>query len=135
QIANTKIDFESLLGSNVQVVKKGQAQAASSAQAAAQSAGFHVYEPGKLPAGTALTQMQVVGEQIVNVKADGAKLQSLLDALQIKDVKVPSKLDGATITVHRYPIVVMNYASARDPLTFVQSRSPEVTLPAGVDLA
>ena len=135
QIANSKIDFESLLGSNVQVVKKGQAQSASSAQAAAQSAGFHVYVPGKLPAGAELTQMQVVGEEIVNVKADGAKLQSLLDALQIKDVKVPAKLDGATINVHRYPIVVMNYTTGRDPLTFVQSRSPEVMLPPGVDLA
>ncbi len=135
QIANSNIDFESLFGSNVQVVKKGEAKTVANAQAASQAAGFRVFAPSSVPNGATLKETQVVGEGIVNFKADAAKLQTLLDALQIKDAKIPAKLDGATITLHRYPIVAMSYSTGRDPLNFVQSKSPEVTLPDGVDLA
>ena len=135
QIANTNIDFQSMIASNVQVVKKAEPHTVANVQAAAQSAGYHVYAPSNLPAGTQLSQVQVVDEGIVNFKADSSKLQALLDALQIKDVQVPAKLDGATISLHRYPIVVMNYSTGRDPINLVQSKSPEVTLPDGVDLA
>ncbi len=135
QLANANIDFQSMVGNDVQVVTKPETHAVADVQAASQSAGFHVFAPTTLPAGAQLSQVQVVSEGLVNFKADTSKLQAVLDALQIKDVQIPSKLDGAAISLHRYPIVVMNYSSARDPLNFVQSKSPEVTLPSGVDLA
>lgn len=136
QIRSSNIDFESLVGSSVQKVKDpGQPPRAADAEEASRLAGFHVRTPSALPSGAHLSQIYVQGEGIVRVTADTAKLQSLLDLLQIKDVKAPQQLNGKTVTLRKPPTVVMNYSTGREPLSFIQARSPEVELPAGVNLS
>ncbi len=136
QLRNSNIDFESLIGNNTQVVKQaGEPQLVAGPEAAAQLAGMKVFVPGTLPAGTKLAETRVQGEGVATFTADSSKLQSLLDVLQISDVKVPTQLNGASVTVRKPPIVMMRFDTGRDPLTFVQARSPEVTLPQGVNLA
>jgi hypothetical protein len=136
QIKATNIDFESLLSKNVNKVKDpGQPTTVADAAAASKAAGFAVQYPSSLPAGTTLRDIQVQGEGVVEITADTAKLQSLLDALQIRDVKVPVQLDGAMISVRKPPVVVMQFNTGRDPLSLLQGPSPSVALPEGVKLA
>jgi hypothetical protein len=136
QIKNTNIDFESIISSNVTRVKDpGKPQIVANASAASQAAGFTVKTPGTLPQGAVLGTIEVQGEGIVEATADTARLQTLLDALQINDVKAPAKLNGAKLTIRKPAMVVMNYTTQRDPLSFVQARSPELSLPDGVSLS
>jgi hypothetical protein len=136
QIQNTNIDFQGMIGKSVQKVKTPDSPAlVADVAAATKAAGFAVRVPQTLPSGYSLQEIRVQGESIVNVTADTAKLQSLLDALQINDIKPPAKLNGAVITLRKPAMVMLSYTTGRDPVTLIQGPSPEVTLPAGVNLA
>ena len=136
QIKNTNIDFEGMIGSSVEKVKTPDSPAVvADVAAATKSAGFDVRAPQTLPSGYSLKEIRVQGESIARITADTAKLQSLLDALQINDVKPPAKLNGAVIMVRKPAMVIMSFTTGRDPVTLIQSTSPEVSLPDGVNLA
>ena len=136
QIKDTNINFESMLATDVQKVKTPTAPVVvADAAAASNAAGFTVRVPQTLPAGFSLSEVRVMGEGTVRITADTAKLQALLDALQINDVKPPAALKGAVITVHRPASVMLSYATRSDPVTVIQGTSPEITLPDGVSLA
>ncbi|MEP7199471.1 MAG: hypothetical protein ABI874_06620 [Chloroflexota bacterium] len=136
QIANSKIDVESLISKNVEVVKKAaEPQAVSNAAAASQAAGFAVKTPRQLPAGMTLVETLVQGESIVRVTADTAVLQALLDTLNIKDIKAPAKLNGAVVTLRKPAMVMMRYKTSSNATVLMQAHSPEVALPAGVSMA
>jgi hypothetical protein len=103
--------------------------------AATAKAGFTVAEPSYLPGGLALDTVSVSGEARAVLAVSSARLRSVLDALGLHDVTVPAGLDGRDITVHTYPLVTQRYRADKSRLELMQSRSPEVGLPAGVDLA
>ncbi len=136
QLQNSNLDFKSMLGSNVEVVKKsGEPKEVSSSAEAAQLAGFQVRAPKDLPNGLQLSATRVSDGETVRVTADVAKAQAVLDTLGIDDLKIPEKLNGANVTVSTSPGVVMQFSSGRQNVTLAQSRSPQIELPAGVDLA
>jgi len=136
QIKNTKIDFEGMIGSNVEKVKTPSSPAVVvDVAAATKAAGFTVRVPQTLPSGYALQEIRVQGESIARVTADTTKLQALLDALQINDIKPPTKLNGAVLTIRKPAMVVMSFSTGHDPVNLMQGASPEVTLPDGVNLA
>jgi hypothetical protein len=58
-----------------------------------------------------------------------------LDALGITDVRPPSGLDGQVATLRVPPTVAVTYANGEGRVRFLQAQSPEVTAPAGVNLA
>jgi hypothetical protein len=107
---------------------------ASPAMASA-AAGFAVGTPSFLPAGLALDTVAVSGEGRARLGLSSARLRGLLDALDLRDVQVPAGLDGQELVVHTFPVVQQSYRDERGRLDLLQSRSPEVSLPAGVDLA
>jgi hypothetical protein len=74
------------------------------------------------------------GEHAARVTADTSKLQEVLAALEIGDVAVPQGLDGQTATIRVPPIVRTVYANGKQEVSLFQARSPEVTLPPGLDL-
>jgi hypothetical protein len=74
------------------------------------------------------------GERAARITADSRKLQEILDALAITDVKAPAFLDGQTATIRMPPVVRAVYANGITEVSFFQARRPEVTLPAGIDL-
>jgi hypothetical protein len=136
QIRSTNIDFQAMFGSSVQEVKTPTSPAVVADSAAAtKAAGFNVLVPQALPSGYSLQEIRVQGEGITRITADTSKLQSLLDALQINDIKPPAKLNGAVLTVRKPAMVVMSFTTGRDPVSLVQGPSPEVTLPDGVNLS
>ena len=102
---------------------------------AAAAAGFAVETPAYLPDGLALDTVAVTGEGRARLGVSTARLRELLAALDLRDVEVPAGLDGQDLTVHMYPVVAQKYSAGNRRLALVQSRSPEVSLPTGVDLA
>jgi len=65
-----------------------------------------------------------------------AKLRTLLDRLDLRDVTVPSGLDGKVVDVRKPPIVFQQFRSggggARANL--MQANSPEIAVPPGMDI-
>lgn len=102
--------------------------------AAGASAGFPVRLPTALPPGLALTGIEVAGEHAARITGDTTALHQMLEALGIRDLRVPSALDGQTALVKVPPVVRIRYDYGNQHVGFYQGRSPEVTLPAGVDL-
>lgn len=105
-----------------------------SAGLASAAAGFPVETPAFLPEGFAVDTVAVTGEGRARLGVSSARLRALLDALDLRDVDIPAGLDGQDLTVHMYPVVHQRFRSERSKLALVQSRSPEVSLPAGVNL-
>jgi hypothetical protein len=58
----------------------------------------------------------------------------LLDELAIDDIAIPTGLDGQTLTVRIAPVVTTSYRFGQRVVQLSQSRSPEVSFPAGLDL-
>jgi len=106
----------------------------SSLAAAAGPAGFSVAAPAYLPAGLALDTVAVSREGRARLSVSASRLRDLLAALDLNDVDVPAGLDGQQIAVHTLPVVIQSYRSDRHRLSLIQARSPEISLPTGVDL-
>jgi hypothetical protein len=136
QLKEGTVDVEALLSRDTQVLKKpGEPQVIDNTVAAGEIAGIHVSVPTALPEGMNLAQIRVQGEAAARFTADTVKLRQLLDLLDIRDIQVPEQLNGTTVTVHVPPAVIMKYTKGNVSVTLMQSHSPEITLPLGVDLS
>jgi hypothetical protein len=78
------------------------------------------------------------------VQLDTAKLEGLAQAVGAEEIEIPAWWNGATIDVAAPPVVAMRYmrpstaGETPDPesaFVLLQSRTPEVELPEGFDLA
>lgn len=115
----------------------GDPVAQPSAGAASAVAGYTVATPAYLPNGFApdSVAVTVTGEGRARFGVTTSRLREVLAALDLRDVEVPAGLDGQDVSVHLYPVVAQKFSRNRARLALVQSRSPEVGLPSGVDLA
>jgi len=59
----------------------------------------------------------------------------VMDALGIRDLRVPDGLDGQAVTIHVPPVAMVRYEHGSRHTRLFQARSPEVAVPDGVDLA
>ena len=131
-----RLDLKTLLDENAQVVREpGPALPVVSLEQAAQVAGFDLKVPGWMPAGSHIIEMSVTGEGVARVTANGARLQQVMDFLGITDLEVPPGLDGQVLTVRVPPAVMVRYEHQGRRTRFFQAPSPEVTMPAGFELA
>jgi hypothetical protein len=103
-------------------------------EAAGAAAGLSLRQPAYLPGGFALDTVLVEPEESAQLTVNEPKLRALLDALELQDVAIPAGLAGRTVTVRRPPVVIEHYRRGRAEIHWVQAKSPEVALPAGVDL-
>lgn len=135
QLQARETDFEHLLADNVQVITDpGDPVTVKSLEQASKRAGFNVAVPSAAPDNAKL-EIQVQGEGEVKLTGDTAKLQSILDALGITDVQIPAALNGAVVNVRKPAAVMLTYTTPRGEVSLMQSPSPEVNLPPGVNLA
>ena len=136
QLRSSEIDLPRLIGENVQVLQDpGPPKAAASLEEAAAATGIRVRVPGWLPPEVTLRETAYRGPGRVQVVADTARLEQLLDFLGIDDVEVPPALDGQTATIDVPAMVKLTYANDRGAeVHFLQARSPEVSLPEGVEV-
>ncbi len=116
------------------VGEPGPPRAYPSLAAAAAAAGVPVRRPTWVPNGLTADSVFVQGDARVRLGVDSAKLRAVLDALDLRDVTVPPGLDGRWIDVHKPPLLVQRYRGDRGTARFVEAQSPEVSVPAGVDV-
>lgn len=130
-----KIDIEALLADSLEVTKApGEPVEVDSAERAAEMAGIPLLLPHTPDAEP--PKVVVVGDRAARFTANVERLEGLAEALGVDDVSIPQSLDGATVTLNSPSHVVMRYQTNGNwKMTFIQSRSPEITLPEGVDLA
>ena len=132
------VNLPDIVGEHVQVLQEPTPPVpmVSAAQAGA-AAGITVRLPAWLPPEVELTDIAMTGPGLVRVRADSPRLEQLMDLLGIDDLEVPSGLNGRVADIRipsivrvRYQVKCENCARAE----FIQAKSPEITLPEGVDL-
>lgn len=137
QLENRHLDPSAVLGGKVETVHDGgPPQRFASVDAAIGAAGFTPARPTLLPAALAPESVFVTGAATVRMTVDEAKLRTLLESLDVRDLALPPGLDQAPIEVRRPTVVVQTFAGPRHRrVALVQCASPEVSLPRGLDLA
>lgn len=134
QLDKLNVDTEKLFADNVQVLQEpGKPVQVASVKEAAQRAGFDVAVPSQAPQGAKL-QVSVQGAGAAVITANVAKTQELLELAGVNDVKIPAQLDGAQITIRKPAAVLLTYKLQDGNLVLMQSPSPEIELPPGVEL-
>jgi len=129
------LNVDALIGEHVEIVKApGDPVKMASVEEAAAFAGMTVATPQWLPDKTQLIETAVVGEREARITASGVRLQQVMDALGIDDLAVPPGLDGRVVDVRVPPVVTIRYDHSGRRTRLVQARSPQVTLPEGIDL-
>jgi hypothetical protein len=135
QLASLEKDKEFLVFDRQEkILDPGPPAYVASRQAATAQAGFDVSGPTFLPTGMVADSLFVQGEGAARMSVSEAKLRSLLERLDLRDVKVPAGIDGQWVEVRKPPVVLQRFRSERRRAVLFQARSPEVTLPAGWDL-
>lgn len=137
QLRSMELNLPGLIGGQVQVLQDpGPPVAAGSPEQAGAAVGLRVQVPGWLPPDVSLRETTYTAPGRLQVIADTAKVDQVLDFLGIDDLEVPAGLHGRITTIAVPPIVRLRYANDRGAeAVFLQARSPEVVLPAGVDIA
>lgn len=134
QLDKLNVDTEKLFADNVQVLQEpGKPVQVASVEEAAQRAGFDVAVPSQVPSDAKL-QVSVQGQGAAVITANVAKTQELLELAGVNDVKIPAQLDGAQITIRKPAAVILTYKLKNGNLSLMQSPSPEIELPPGVEL-
>jgi hypothetical protein len=113
----------------------GAPQVVTSTEAASAAAGFTVARPSYLPAGWTADTIRVEGPGEARISVSEAKLRALLDALALRDVSVPVGLDNKVVEIRKSPVVIQQFRKGENRrATLLQSNSPEVGVPAGLDV-
>lgn len=134
--SSSSVDLSTLIGQQVTPAAPPPPPVAySTLDEASAAAGMRLHTPTWLPPGFTLTSIEVGGEHEFSVQGSTEKLQSVLDALGITDVTVPTALDGQTVSIQIPPVARLVYDDGQHQITLTQSRSPVIALPAGVDVA
>ena len=134
--SSSSVDLSTLIGQQVTPAAPPPPPVAySTLDEASAAAGMRLHTPTWLPPGFTLTSIEVGGEHEFSVQGNTEKLQSVLDALGITDVSVPTALDGQTVSIQIPPVARLVYDDGQHQITLTQSRSPVIALPAGVDVA
>jgi hypothetical protein len=134
--SSSSVDLSALIGQQVTPAAPPPPPVAySTLEEASAAAGMRLHTPTWLPPGFTLTSIEDRGEHEYSVQGNTEKLQSVLDALGITDVSVPTALDGQTVSIRIPPVARLVYDDGQRQVTLTQSQSPVIALPAGVDVA
>jgi hypothetical protein len=135
ELESTGFDFPHMIGDQIEVLTEAAPPVSyATPQEAGAAAGIRVQVPAWLPQGASLESTHVVGESALRFTASTAPLRQILDALGIDDIVIPEGIDGQQASVRVPPVVTMTYESGDLRATLVQSRSPDVSFPASLDL-
>jgi hypothetical protein len=130
-------DPEQLFGAVEPLTAEPQPTSYATAADAGAAAGIRVRVPAWMPLGYSPTGIMGTSEMAARITLNTAGLQAVLDALGLADVDLPAGLDGQTATVRVPPIVTQSYTSSdgERSVHVIQSNSPDVSFPAGIDLS
>ena len=110
-------------------------RAVASAGEASQAVGFPVREPADLPGIASETTIKIMDRTALSFQVNVDGVRQVLAVTGIEDVTIPDALGEKPITVNVAAWASQRYAGENWELQLFQGRSPDVTLPEGVDLA
>jgi hypothetical protein len=131
-----QLDFDGqtlFVGEPKVVTDPGEPQLVASAAEASAAVGFPVTDPA-LPVAPTSAEYRVQGASTMEFQVNVEAAQQLLTLAGVQDVTLPKELGDGPITADVPPAVVTTYRGADYELTLMQGTSPEVTVPAGVEL-
>jgi hypothetical protein len=136
RLEKSGIDLKALVGDQVEVIEPSEKpQPVESVAIASALAAVDVRTPSAPPAGSRLSRIEVARPGAFRVRLDAARLRSMAETLGIEASAVEPAWDGTTVEVHAPPVVALHYRRRATEFVLLQSRSPEVALPEGLDLA
>lgn len=125
-----------MLFANVEVLEKPDApRTFTSLGSAASAAGIPGRSVTELPSGMSVSEITVTGHGRTRFQIDTQKLGTILETLDLRDVRVPVELNGRTFTVDMPAAIRQQLKSSRHQVEFIQAKSPEMELPVGTDLS
>jgi hypothetical protein len=133
-LESSGISPESLFG-ETEIDAAAVATSYATAADAGAAAGIRVRVPAWLPQGFSSTGFMASSEMNARMKLKTEGLQAVVDALGLGDVEVPEGLDGQVATVHIPAMVTQSFVNDDRNVHVIQATSPEIALPAGVDLS
>lgn len=131
QLGNLNLDGKSLFVAEPTERKSSEPVTVANAAEASTTAGFDMAEPDGLVA----SSYAVSGKTEVAFQVDVATAREILQLTGVDDISIPDALGSQPIIVNMSEIVMSDYASSIGNLSLIQGRSPQVSLPDGVDLA
>ena len=102
---------------------------------AAARVGYPVAVPERPPRGLVRDSILVRDEAEARLVVDNGRVETALREIGLRDARLPTALDGAEVGVRVPTAVVMHYSAGRYKARFLQSPSPEISLPSDVDRA
>ncbi|MBX7223448.1 MAG: hypothetical protein K1Y36_26275 [Blastocatellia bacterium] len=135
ELRDKKFNLHDLLATEADVKRPAEPVKVDNTAIAQDLARIPVLKPTQLPLDVTDTQILVQEGHSARFKADTEKLQAALETLGITDVSIPHHLNGSQVSINIPPAVVMNFKGERSQVALIQARSPEITLPPGVDLS
>ena len=131
-----QLDPPHLIAERIQMLREpGAPTNVASPEQAGSLAGMDVQLPHLLPNGMTMKEIAVKGESVAQITADTRPLRDVMDTLGITDLSIPDGLDGQIVTVRVPASVIVKYEQGPRVTRFYQARTPEVSMPASVDLA
>ncbi len=124
---------ESVLGEPVVTREEGPRQTVGDAGQASALAGFTVRTPAAPPDGAYFSEFVVQHGPAVHYEVQRTTVESLLQAVGASTAGLPPT-DLITVDVDLGPAAILTYRTPRGELNLVQTRSPDVQIPDGVDL-
>jgi len=134
QLKNQQMSVDAILGKPEIVQDPGPLRVFTNVRDAAIATGYPLREVTAVPGVTADTTF-VRGESRARLRVDTTPMRSLLAALAIDDLTIPPGIEGAEVNVHLQPIARTVYLKDKARISFLQSPGPELSLPAGIDVA
>jgi hypothetical protein len=137
RLQQSGLDLRAFVSEQVDVVvPASEPELLDNPEAAALAAGMPVRQPSALPPGLSLSEVQVLRPGTFRVTVDTARLEALAQAVGVEDIELPQAWNGAVIEVEAPPAVAMLYGEVGPAgYRLLQSQSPEIALPPGLDLA
>ena len=135
ELQNLNIDKDALFLSKPTVDNKQPPRDVASADAAAQAVGFALAQPAQLPGQPTATTYKVTDARQVQFQVNPATIRQVLAQMNITDVTIPDALGSAPIVANIPTAATTIYTGTNYEIMLNQVRSPNVTLPDGVDMA
>lgn len=146
RLAEGGLDLRTLVGDQVQVVvAPEEPYPVGSPEGGAVDVGVEARQPTYMPRGVELAETFVARPGAFRVQLDTGKLRALAEIAGAEDLEIPAWWQGATVDVEVPPVLGMRYVRPVAPgeappppdsgFVLLQSRTPEIELPEGVDLA
>jgi hypothetical protein len=130
------LDLKALVSEQVEVIEPARKpEVVEGLEAASDAAGIAVRQPTTIPRGASLADVAVGHPGAFRVKLEVSKMELVAKTVGVEDAEIPAEWDGATLEVQAPPVVVLRYHRGPDDFVLLQSKSPELSLPPGVDLS